>query len=79
MEELKLNAGELKTAQALIDKSAPRTTTLRKLYGNAWTSKESPTDFGTKFRASVATGELRDIEHVGKNSANALLYSIKGG
>jgi hypothetical protein len=79
VEELKLNAGELKTAQQLIDKSAPRTTTLRKLYGNAWTFMESPTDFGTRFRASVAAGELRDIGHVGKNSANALLYSIKGG
>jgi len=75
----KLDASELKVAQALIDGSKPRTDTLKRLYGQKWSSITSPTEFGMRFKGSVQAGDLRDIEAAGTNTANAQLYSIRGG
>ena len=79
MDEWKLDASELQQAQALIDGAEPRTVTLKKLYGGRWTDLASPTEFGMRFKGSVAAHELRDVELAGKTGANAQLYSIKGG
>jgi hypothetical protein len=79
MDEWKLTGDELTTAQELIDRAEPQTTTLKKLYGRSWDSIGSPTEFGMRFKASVDLRELQRISVAGKSGANAQLYVIKGG
>ena len=77
--EYGLTADELAEAERVIRRAPAGLYTLKKLYGDDWNSKASPTTFGARFAASIVAKRLSGIAlHSEKTRANALQYRVDG-
>lgn len=80
VESFLLSKEELENASIIISKIHAGTYTLKKIYGPIWKTVESPTNFGTRFKASVLSNQLSGIELSDtKKGNNSTLYIIGGG
>lgn len=76
-DEFSLNPDELAEAERIIRSAPPGQYTLPKLYGSGWASIVSPTNFGSRFRASVDKRQLVGISLLPqKTGANHLQYLV---
>ena len=72
-----LNPDELDEAERIIRLTSPGEYTLPKLYGSGWVLIVSPTNFGSRFRASVERQQLIGISLLPqKTGANHLQYLV---
>ena len=74
--EFGLDEDELKEAAEVIRRSPPGTYKLRKLYGDLWIMKRSPTTFGIRFRASVDSERLKGIIFRDTTKSNHNRYDV---
>lgn len=76
-EDFGLNRDEIAEAERVIRRAPAGLYTLVKLYGADRNSKLSPTTFGSRFKASVAAGQLSGITlYPHKTGSNALQYLV---
>jgi hypothetical protein len=75
--EFKLSNEELQEAAVVVRRSPLGVYTLANLYGSLWRTKVSPTNFGSRFKASVIAGQVAGITVLPqKTGANAVQYQV---
>lgn len=72
-----LKQSEIVQAQEIIDLASPGNYKLKELYGSKWSTVESPTSFGAKFKETVQAGYLHKIWHDLIDSDNSNVYTVK--
>jgi hypothetical protein len=73
-----LNAEELSQAQTCIFDIAPGNYEVSKILGEHWVTNGAGPNYGTKFRASVNLGLLKNIRFHSKNRSHHLVYTVYG-
>lgn len=71
-----LTEKELAHAQSIINQTKSGDYKLKDMFGSEWKKVKSPTSYGTKFKESVSTGKLMNINHKDCDTDNANIYEI---
>lgn len=71
-----LSQEELHEAQCLINSMSCGIYELKEIYGGQWAKVATHTTFGKKFKLSVDSNFLKNIQAVSKKSNNHWLYKI---